>query len=93
MYRYTNGPEFNSPLAPSSAYALPETGRHPFLRVCQLVKVSRRVTLPLVYRRWLITSAGIRLPPILTSGGSLRFQSLKTLPHPRCPVKGAAEDR
>jgi hypothetical protein len=60
---------------------------------CQLVKVSRRVTLPLVYRRWLITSAGIRLQPILTSGGSLRFQSLKTLPHPRCPVKGPAEDR
>lgn len=83
----TRSQELRSPLAPSSAYATRYRTR-PNLRVCQLVKVSRHEEVMLVCRRWQVPC---RHPaqPILTSGGSLCFQSPETLLHPRPPVKGA----
>ena len=79
------------PLAPSSAYA-PSSG---LIRTCTCASLSR---LPRAKRCCTCAATGLRprrhpAQPILTSGGSLRFQSPETLPHPQRPVKGACEDR
>lgn len=65
----------------------PDTG---LIRICACASLSR---LPDAKRRSSLAAAGLwprRHPaqPILTSGGSLCFQSPETLPHPQRPVKG-----
>ena len=80
------------PLAPSSAYAhqMPDDSESARVPACQGLPARKSLAhlLPVVSDH-----ASIWLNRSSRSGGSLRFQSPETLPHPPRPVKGFPEDR